>query len=32
MAMDMAAKGGDIIKRLIIFTNNQASIILFARP
>jgi ribonuclease HI len=32
MAMDMAAKGGDIVKRLTIFTDNQASIISSARP
>ena len=28
----MAVKGGDIVKWLTIFTNNQASIILSARP
>jgi ribonuclease HI len=32
MALDMGVKGGDIVKRLTIFTDNQASIISSARP
>lgn len=32
MALDMGVKGGDIVKKLTIFTDNQASIISSARP
>jgi ribonuclease HI len=32
MALDMGAKGGNIVKKLTIFTNNQASIVLSIRP
>jgi hypothetical protein len=32
MALDMAIKGGRIVKKLTIFTDNQASILSSVRP